>query len=251
MPASSAATPASSAAAMPASFAARPASFAAKPASFAARPASSAATPASSAATPASSAAKPASSAAKPASSAATPASSATKPASPLCPSTKSLKKVLDVWRKPGIGRLEAIVASFKLYDDSFCSLKEDQWIVDEVIDAYLFRLCMLRTNCILISATVSSSIFLGSYRPSDFWVPFEMMDTVLCPTNTGVHWLLLILKPFAKQIIVYDSLDGNLGTYHKFLQNWRAFLQAIECPHSELWQLVVECNAKQQDSYN
>ncbi|XP_078502647.1 uncharacterized protein LOC144760250 [Lissotriton helveticus] len=229
---------------MPASFAARPASTATRPASFATRPASFAARPASSATTPASSAATPASSAT-------TPASSAIKPASPLCPSTKSFKKVLDVWRKPAIGQLEAIVVSFKLYDDSFCSLKEDQWIVDEVIDAYLFRLCMLRTNCLLISATVSSSIFLGSYRPSLFRVPFEMMDTVPCTTNTGVHWLLLIVKPFAKQIIVYDSLDGNLGTYHKFSQIWRAFLQAIDCPHSELWQLVVECNAKQQDSYN
>lgn len=119
------------------------------------------------------------------------------------------------------------------------------------VIDAYLAKLCLSRHNCLALSATVSSCIFNGKYRSSSFRVPYETFETVVCPTNTGVHWILLILKPFTKKIIVYDSLTANLQLYKDFLRNWRAFLQAVKRPDYQLWELVVESNQKQQDSYN
>ncbi|XP_078541683.1 uncharacterized protein LOC144827095 [Lissotriton helveticus] len=134
------------------------------------------------------------------------------------------------------MGRMEAIVSDIKLYDSSFCSLKTHQWIVDE---------------CLALSATVSSSIFLGKYRLPVFRVPYETVETVLCPTNTSNHWIIFILKPFTKKILVYDSLLANLHTYKVFLRNWRDFLQALKHPDYELWELVVDSNIKQQDNYN
>ncbi|XP_078508258.1 uncharacterized protein LOC144768458 [Lissotriton helveticus] len=149
---------------------------------------------------------------------------------------SKTRQSLLDVWKKPVMGRLEAIVSDIKLYDYSFCSLKTPQWIVDE---------------CFALSATVSSSIFLGKYRSPVFRVSYETVETVLCPTNTGNHWILFILKPFTKKILVYDSLPANLHTYKVFLRNWRDFLQALKHPDYELWELVVDSNVKQQDNYN
>ncbi|XP_078506465.1 uncharacterized protein LOC144765829 [Lissotriton helveticus] len=46
---------------------------------------------------------------------------------------SKDVEIVFAVWRKPVIGRLEAIVSNFKLYDSSFDSLKSTKWISDEV----------------------------------------------------------------------------------------------------------------------
>lgn len=45
---------------------------------------------------------------------------------------SNTLKKLVTVWDKPVIGRLEAIVSNIKLYESSFQSLKTPQWIVDE-----------------------------------------------------------------------------------------------------------------------
>ncbi|XP_069061009.1 uncharacterized protein [Pleurodeles waltl] len=104
------------------------------------------------------------------------------------------------------MGHLEAIVSNIKLYDSSLQSLKPTEWIVDE---------------CIAFSATVLSAIFMGNYRSSVFRVPFEDKETVLCPTNTGIHWLLLVLKPTSRKLLLYDSMMGSLPTYTNLLLNW------------------------------
>ncbi|XP_069075904.1 uncharacterized protein [Pleurodeles waltl] len=162
-----------------------------------------------------------------------------------------TLQKLHAVWDKPAMGRLEAIVSNIKLYDTSLQSLKPTELIVDEIIDAYFGKLCFDRTNCIAFSATVSSAIFMGNYRSSVFRVPFEDKETILCPTNTGIHWLLLVLKPTSKKILLYDSMVGSLPTYTNLLLNCRAFLQAVKYPDYNLWELTVQSSPKQIDSYN
>ncbi|XP_069060998.1 uncharacterized protein [Pleurodeles waltl] len=111
------------------------------------------------------------------------------------------------------MGHLEAIVSNIKLYDSSLQSLKPTEWIVDEV--------------------------------------PFEDKETVLCPTNTGIHWLLLVLKPTSRKLLLYDSMMGSLPTYTNLLLNWRAFLQAVKYPDNHLWELTVQSSPKQIDIYN
>ncbi|XP_078506912.1 uncharacterized protein LOC144767270 [Lissotriton helveticus] len=172
-------------------------------------------------------------------------------PPSPLSFECVLKKQVLDVWNKPITGRLEAIVSSYKLYDSSFATLKPNEWICDEVIDAYLSRLCMRRAECLLMSCTVASSVFSGNYPSSSCRLPIFEKETVLCPTNTGMHWILIVMKPLSKFLFLYDSIVADVASYHHHLLNWSAFLQAIGCKDHDQWELMVESNAKQQDSYN
>ena len=87
-------------------------------------------------------------------------------------------------------------------------------WLYDEIIDSYLFQLCLLHPSVLSCDSTLVQSIEKGkSIR--NLWKNVNLKDVsmILVPINpTGNHWVLAALKPQVKTIILIDPMSEEIN---------------------------------------
>lgn len=124
-----------------------------------------------------------------------------------------------------GAGELGMTIGS-----ESFKTLRDGEWLGDEIINAYM---CLLNKRgqvnpefplVAAFSTHISSSLrnpkMQGILLKMNDQIHRQMpgktmldMDWIFLPTHTGSHWFLIAASPSLHEIRVYDSLRGLLST--------------------------------------
>ncbi|XP_069498746.1 uncharacterized protein [Ambystoma mexicanum] len=171
--------------------------------------------------------------------------------------------------------RLEAMVGPHKIYDTSLHILQNRGWISEEVIDAYLHVLilkmhpgceyvsphcqgcvhgCVKQAKFQAISSCVSTSILGGRYRNASYKkFPLQNSDELLCPYNTGNHWMFVIIALKDRKRLLIDPMGEEGQHSRRILQNWRNFLRS-HFPENLTpcsWKVEHCAHETQQDGFN
>ncbi|KAG5267641.1 hypothetical protein AALO_G00223990 [Alosa alosa] len=100
------------------------------------------------------------------------------------------------MWAAEDQDQVEAVVGPYTLYDSSFRTLHGNEWLSDEVIDAYLHLLTGKQQKHVHhLSAVVATALFSGQLQKLGK-MKFPVENLWLCPVNVGAHWILVFILP-------------------------------------------------------
>ncbi|XP_048123203.1 uncharacterized protein LOC125310096 isoform X2 [Alosa alosa] len=105
-------------------------------------------------------------------------------------------ERVQMMWAAEDQDQVEAVVGPYTLYDSSFRTLHGNEWLSDEVIDAYLHLLTGKQQKHVHhLSAVVATALFSGQLQKLGK-MKFPVENLWLCPVNVGAHWILVFILP-------------------------------------------------------
>ncbi|XP_048861185.1 uncharacterized protein LOC125728154 isoform X2 [Brienomyrus brachyistius] len=156
---------------------------------------------------------------------------------------------MMMLWAAKDTGRVEAVVGPYKLYDHSFRTLQGNEWLSDEVIDAYVHYILEKQQKPIhQMCAVVATSLFTGKFRTL-MKMKFPVVEKWACPVNVGAHWILLVVDIPLKKIILIDPFGNEASYERRILRNWRNFMkQRGDDENRATWTVATLQHNKQRD---
>ncbi|XP_048854583.1 uncharacterized protein LOC125722465 [Brienomyrus brachyistius] len=153
------------------------------------------------------------------------------------------------LWAAKDTGRVEAVVGPNKLYDHSFRTLQGNEWLSDEVIDAYVHYILEKQQKPIhQMCAVVATSLFTGKFRTL-MKMKFPVVEKWACPVNVGAHWILVVVDIPLKKIILMDPFGNEASYERRILRNWRNFMKQRGDDESRAtWTVATLQHNKQRD---
>eukprot|EP00794_Sanderia_malayensis_P011664 gene11664-12869_t len=146
-----------------------------------------------------------------------------------------SSKQIVDtIWSGCNVGYVESKIDNVNISDNRLIELRGEQYLSDEIIDAYLIVLS--RTLQGVKIQIEEYDIVMGGYH------------------GNNCHWNLIVLKPLNGTLFFLNPLGETRQEIDKITKNWRTFwrnrvknLNSLEIE----WQFVPIAHPKQKDSYN
>ena len=75
-------------------------------------------------------------------------------------------------------------------------------------------------------------------------------VDTVFIPVHHGMHWTLLVVKPSARTIEYFDSLDGSPTSHINRVKTWLIAELGKDYNESE-WKILPGCSPQQNNGFD
>ncbi|XP_077416577.1 uncharacterized protein LOC144048458 isoform X3 [Vanacampus margaritifer] len=128
---------------------------------------------------------------------------------------------------KPPKKMVVVTVGEHPLYVSSFISLNHPNWLVDEVIDAYvhliLRRMGTAKENIHQMVCSIATRLFNG--HPEVMGVA-PNKERWICPVNIdNSHWIVVIVQTDEEKLLLIDPA-GQEDCYKNMIENnWRKFI--------------------------
>ncbi|XP_062614806.1 uncharacterized protein LOC134276581 isoform X2 [Saccostrea cucullata] len=174
----------------------------------------------------------------------------------------QALTTVEKLWNMTEISHyIIARVSSYNVTDDDFKSLSGNNWLTDQVVDAYLAFLVQAEIEkgkkITMYASQTMTAIVDGSFTFKGCKKKLKLFE---CSTVIGAvvkhgHWTLIIVEPQNGIVYFYNPLMEKRSQILTVKRNWCSYVNQRMIAFNEVsqmqWQVETKMHSRQTDGYN